>query len=171
MLVAFELTVSGEPSEYPAQVLRQIATVFAQSAGVEASAVTVTVRAGSVILDVSVATHTADVPRVQSAISQSIETPSAATAALAGVTNAQGTPLTVTQSSAVLTVANTPPVLPPALQAAEHSVEDDHTAAWLLGMALLLIVGVGDGVVLLVITRKRMRHVVQAPLDLPDGQT
>jgi len=153
-LVAFELTVSGEPSEYDAQVLRQIATVVAQSAGVDTSAVTVTVRAGSVVLDISVATHTADAPRVQSAISQSIATPSAATAALVGVTTAQGSPLTVTQSSAVLTIANTPPTLPPAPQAMEPRMEDDlkddHTAAWLLGAALLLIVVVGDVVVLLV---------------------
>jgi hypothetical protein len=135
-------------------------SVTAARAGVNPSAVELTISPGSVIVGVRILTPTATAALVQSAMATAISTPSSATAMFASVT---GVSIAVQGIVASPTIANVAPP-PPAL-----AVETDSS----IGIIIGVIVGVILALVLaLVFMRHRRRLNEKRPpkMHVPNGQ-
>lgn len=76
------MRASGEPSDYTAGVILQLQTNIAAQTGVTIDTVSVSVQAGSVLIDVQIDAPSSDAPMVQSYLTTALATPAAATALL-----------------------------------------------------------------------------------------
>ena len=85
-------------------------SAFAAQAGVDPSAVDLTISAGSVIADVRIETYAVTAASVQSTMARATSSPSSATAMLANVT---GFPIAVLAVVTAPTIADVPPPPPP----------------------------------------------------------
>jgi uncharacterized membrane protein YgcG len=112
-LVGFSLELDGDVSSYTPSVRTQVQGAIAARAGVDPSAVMVTVTSGSVIVGVRIYTPTAMATSVQSAIASATSSPSSATAMLASVTGVSIAVLAVVTPPTVTNVAPPPPLPPP----------------------------------------------------------
>jgi hypothetical protein len=113
-LVGFTLELDGDVSSFTPSVRTQVQGAIAARAGVDPSAVMVTVTSGSVIVGVRIYTPTAMATSVQSAIASATSSPSSATAMLASVTGVSIAVLAVVTPPTVTNVAPPPPLpLPP----------------------------------------------------------
>jgi hypothetical protein len=86
-------------TDYDASVLSAVEGSIAVAAGLPVSAVTVTVRAGSVVLDVAIVVPAAQSTSVQTTLATLVATPQAATNMLASVSLAGGSTISVTRST------------------------------------------------------------------------
>jgi len=112
-LVGFSLELAGDVSSFTPSVRTQVQGAIAARAGVDLSAVMVTVTSGSVIVGVRIQTPTAMATSVQSAIASATSSPSSATAMLASVTGVSIAVLAVVTPPTVTNVAPPPPLPPP----------------------------------------------------------
>ena len=108
-VVGFSLRLFGDVSSFTSSVLDQMKSAIAARAGVDPSAVELTVRAGSVIVGVSILTPLATSASVQSAMANATSSPSSATAMLANVTGVSINVLTVVTPPTVTAFAPSPP--------------------------------------------------------------
>eukprot|EP00900_Chrysochromulina_parva_P013971 jgi/Chrpa1/22575/Chrysochromulina_OHIO_Genome00025133-RA len=112
-LVGFSLELAGDVSSFTPSVRTEMKSSIAARAGVDPSAVMVTVTSGSVIVGVRIQTPTAMATSVQSAIASATSSPSSATAMLASVTGVSIAVLAVVTPPTVTNVAPPPPLPPP----------------------------------------------------------
>ena len=112
-VVDFALRLAGDVSSFTLSVRTEIKSAIAARAGVNASAVMVTVTSGSVIVDVRIQTPTAMATSVQSAMASATSSLSSTTAMLASVTGVSITVLAVVTPPIVANVQPSPPPPPP----------------------------------------------------------
>ena len=106
--IAFQVTASGDVSDYGSATLRTLESAVAAAVGVEPEAVTVAVAAGSVVLQVSIVAAYHSAPSVLAAATASVATVSAANSLLSTVT-ADGEPIVVTDVTVPVIVVPPPP--------------------------------------------------------------
>jgi len=111
-LVGFTLELAGDVFSFTPSVRTQVQGAIAARAGVEPSAVSLTVTSGSVIVGVRIHTLTAMATSVQSAIASATSSPSSATAMLASVTDVSIAVLAIVTPPIVTNVAPPPPPPP-----------------------------------------------------------
>ena len=109
-VVNFALRLAGDVSSFTPSVLTEIRNAIAAWAGVDPTAVMVTVMSGSLLADVSIHTPTVIATLVQSVMASATSTPSSATAMLANVT---GVPIAVLAVVTPPTVTDLAPPPPP----------------------------------------------------------
>jgi hypothetical protein len=109
-VVGFALELAGDVSSFTPSVRTEMQGAIAARAGVDPSAVTVTVTSGSVIVLVSIQTYAVTATSVQSTMASATSSPSGATAMLASVT---GVSIAVLAVVTPPTIANVAPPLPP----------------------------------------------------------
>ena len=112
-VVGFSLRLAGDVSSFTSSVLDQMKSAIAARAGVGPSAVELTVRAGSVIVGVSILTPLTTSASVQSAMASATSNSSSATAMLESVTGISVNVLTVVTSPTVTVVVSSPPAPAP----------------------------------------------------------
>jgi hypothetical protein len=140
-------------------------SAIAARAGVDPSAVELTISAGSVIVSVRILTPTATAASVQSTMANAMSNPSSATAMFANVT---GFSINVLEVLTTPTIANVAPPPPPLL-----AVETSFSPGTIIG----IIIGV---IIALVLALVFMRHLnkkhlnkkrrKKAGLQVPNGQ-
>ena len=111
-VVNFALRLAGDVSSFTPSVLTEIRNAIAALAGVDPSAVTVTVVSGSLMADVSIDTPTAVATSVQSVMSSATSSPSSATAMFVNVTGVSIAVLEVVTPPTVTDIAPPPPPPP-----------------------------------------------------------
>jgi hypothetical protein len=111
-LVGFALELAGDVSSFTPSVLTEIRNAIAALAGVDPSAVTVTVVSGSLTADVRIDTPTAMATSVQSAMANATSSPSSATTMLASVTGVSIAVLAVVTAPIVAIIVPPPPPPP-----------------------------------------------------------
>jgi hypothetical protein len=132
-VVAFVLELAGDVSSFSLDVREQMKRAIAGRAGVDPSAVTVTVTSGSVIVDVRIWTPTATANSVHSAMVSATSTLNSANAMFANVSNV--TVITIRTSPTV--AAYTPP--------SEDYQKDG------LGVGIIIAIAIGASVATLVV--------------------
>eukprot|EP00900_Chrysochromulina_parva_P008962 jgi/Chrpa1/18067/Chrysochromulina_OHIO_Genome00025503-RA len=151
-------------------------SAFAIRAGVDPSAVELTISPGSVIADVSIQTTTVMAASVQSTMASATSSPSSATAMLASVTGVSITVLAVVAPPTVADVppppppspSPPPPMEPPPMSTGASAVETSGSTGIIIGV----IIGVSVLVLPLVILYCRRREtrrklIVVTPADAP----
>ncbi|KOO22322.1 serine threonine kinase [Chrysochromulina tobinii] len=108
-VVDFALRLAGDVSSFTLSVRTEMQSAIAAQAGVDPSAVMVTVTSGSVVVGVRILTPTAMATSVQSAVASAISSPSSATTMLASVTGISIAVLAVVTPPIVAIVAPPPP--------------------------------------------------------------
>ena len=111
-VVDFALRLAGDVSSFTSSVRTEMKSAIAAQAGVDPSAVMVTVTSGSVIVGVRIFTPPAMATSVQSAMASATSSPSSATAMLASVTGVSITVLAVVTPPIIANVAPPPPLTP-----------------------------------------------------------
>jgi len=109
-IVGFRLELGGDVSSFIPSVQAQMQSAFAAQAGVDPSAVELTISPGSIIADVRIETYAVMAASVQSAMARATSSPSSATAMLASVT---GISIVVLAVVTLPTIADVPPPPPP----------------------------------------------------------
>ena len=142
-VVGFSLRLDGDVSSFTSSVLDQMKSAIAARAGVDPSAVELTVRAGSVIVGVSILTPLATSASVQSAMASATSNSSSATTMLASVTGISVNVLAVVTSPTVTVVAPPPPAPPLVVESPSTNVS--LIIAIVVGVILAIVV-VGSGV-------------------------
>ena len=112
-VVGFALELAGDVSSFTPSVRTEMQGAIAARAGVDPSAVTVTVTSGSVIVLVSIQTYAVTATSVQSTMASATSSPSGATAMLASVTGVSIAVLAVVTPPTIANVAPPPPPPPP----------------------------------------------------------
>ena len=138
-VVAFVLELAGEISSFTSAVREQMKSAIAIRAGVDPSAVTVTVTSGSVIVAVRILTPTATAASVHSAMVSATSTPNSATSMFASVSGYNVYVLTIRTSPTV--AAYTPP-------SSQDDVQEEGLDE---GMIIAIAVGASVGALLFVI--------------------
>ena len=138
-VVAFVLELAGEISSFTSAVREQMKSAIAIRAGVDPSAVTVTVTSGSVIVAVRILTPTATAASVHSAMVSATSTPNSATSMFASVSGYNVNVLTIRTSPTV--AAYTPP-------SSQDDVQEEGLDE---GMIIAIAVGASVGALLFVI--------------------
>ena len=155
-VVGFTLLLAGDVSSFTPSVQSQIKIVTAARAGVDPSAVELTISPGSVIVGVRILTPTATAALVQSSMATAISTPSSATAMFLSVTGVSIAVQAVVTYPTIVNVAPPPPAL---------AVETDSS----IGIIIGVIVGVILALVLaLVFMRHRRRLNEKRPPKMQD---
>ena len=108
-VVDFALRLAGDVSSFTPSVRTEMKSAIAARAGVDPSAVMVTVTSGSVIVGVRILTPPAMATSVQSAMASATSSPSSATAMLASVTGVSIAVLAVVTPPIIANVAPPPP--------------------------------------------------------------
>ena len=108
-VVDFALRLAGDVSSFTPSVRTEMKTAIAARAGVDPSAVMVTITSGSVIVSVRILTPPAMATSVQSAMASTTSSPSSATAMLASVTGVSIAVLAVVTPPILANVAPLPP--------------------------------------------------------------
>jgi len=152
-VVAFVLELAGDVSSFSLDVREQMKRAIAGRAGVDPSAVTVTVTSGSVIADVRIWTPTATANSVHSAMVSATSTLNSANAMFANVSNV--TVITIRTSPTV--AAYTPP--------SEDYQKDG------LGVGIIIAIAIGASVATLVVLcifyYMYHRHAAKPPVFRP----
>ena len=110
--VSFQVIASGDLADYTPVVLSACKQSVAAAAGVDASTVTVTASAGSVVLDVTITVPTTEATALQATISVQLADATAATQVLSGVV-VGGEAITVSQIAQAPIVEEVSPPTPP----------------------------------------------------------
>jgi hypothetical protein len=111
-LVKFTLELAGDVASFTPSVQAQIQGVIAALAGVNLSAVELTISPGSVIIDVRIQTYAVTAASVQSTMASATSSPSSATLMLANVTGVSIAVLAVVTPPIVADVSPPPPPSP-----------------------------------------------------------
>jgi hypothetical protein len=169
-VVGFALELAGDVSSFTPSVQAEISSAIAAPAGVDPSAVELTITPGSVVVGVSIQIYAATAASVRSAMASLTSSPSSATAMLASVT---GVPITVLAVVTPPTVADVPPPPPPsplpplpvsAMSSGAFGVETSGS----MGVVIGVIVGVIIALVLaLVIMQRRRREMRRKKVHEP----
>jgi len=112
-VIGFALELAGDVSSFGTSARTEMQGAIAARAGVDPSAVTVTVTSGSVIVLVSIQTYAVMATSVQSTMASATSSPSGATAMLASVTGVSIAVLAVVTPPTITNVASPPPPPPP----------------------------------------------------------
>jgi len=158
-VVGFTLRLAGDVSSFTPSVQSQMKSTTAGRAGVDPSAVELTISPGSVIVGVRILTPTATAALVQSAMATAISTPSSATAMFASVTGVSIAVQGIVTSPTIANVAPPPPAL---------AVKTDSS----IGIIIGVIVGVVLALVLALVFMRHRRRLNEknAGLQVPNGQ-
>jgi hypothetical protein len=159
-VVVFTLRLDGEVSSFTSSVQSQIKSAVAARAGVDPSAVELTISAGSVIVSVRILTPTATAASVQSTMANAMSNPSSATAMFANVT---GFSINVLAVLTPPTVANVAPPPPPLL-----AVEASFSPGTIIGIIIGVIIALVLALVFMRHLNKKRRK--KAGLQVPNGQ-
>ena len=135
-VVDFALRLAGDVSSFTLSVRTEIKSAIAARAGVNPSAVMVTVTSGSVIVDVRIQTPTAMATSVQSAMASATSSLSSTTAMLASVTGVSITVLAVVTPPIVANVQPSPPPPPPPQRPPDALNSADGGAITILAIAV-----------------------------------
>jgi hypothetical protein len=167
-LVKFTLELAGDVSSFTPSVQAQIQVVIAALAGVDPSAVDVTISPGSVIIDVRIQTYAVTAALVQSTMASATSSPSSATLMLANVTGVSITVLAVVTPPFVADISPPPPrspspptTMPPSSTdaLAASAVETSGSMGIIIGAVVGVIAVVGACIgVAIVLRRKRSRR-------------
>ena len=162
-VVDFALRLAGDVSSFTPSVRTEMKGAIAAQAGVDPSAVMVTVTSGSVIVGVRILTPPAMAISVQSAMASATSNPSSVTAMFANVTGFSINVLAVLTSP---TIANVAPPPPPLL-----AVETSFSPGTIIG----IIIGVIIALVLALVFMRRRRHLNEkrrknGGLQVPNGR-
>lgn len=103
--VQFTLALAGDVATFTASVKTEVQQAIATQAGVDRSAVTITVTSGSVVLEISIRVPTSTATSVQSTIATATSTPSSATAMLSSVSSVAITVTAITVAPTLVPVA------------------------------------------------------------------
>jgi hypothetical protein len=159
-VIQFSLELAGDVSSFTPSVQAEIRSATAARAGVDLSAVELTISPGSVIVGVRILTPTATADSVQSTMANVTSSPSSVTAMFASVTGVSIAVLAVVTSSTIANVA--PP--PPPLLAGAVAVETSGSFGIIIGV----LVGVIIALVLALVVMHRRRH-LNVGLHVPNG--
>ena len=167
-VVAFTLELAGDVSSFTPSVQSQIKNATAALAGVDPSAVELTISPGSVIVGVRILTPTATATSVQSTMAIATSSPSSATAMLASV---PGVSIAVLAVVTPPTIANVAPPPPPLLIGALAVAAETSDS---IGIIIGVIVGVIIALVLALVFTRRRRHLNEKrrkniSLQVPNG--
>ena len=170
-VVGFTLRLAGDISSFTPSVQSQIKSAIAARAGVDLSAVDLTISPGSIIIGVRILTPTATAASVQSTMASATSTPSSATAMFASVT---GVSIAVLAVVTPPTIANVAPPPPPLLTGA-LAVETSGSIGINIGVIIGVIVGLIIALVLAMAFMRRRRHLNEkrrkiVGLQGPNGQ-
>ena len=162
-VVGFTLRLDGEVSSFTPSVQSQIKSAIAARAGVDPSAVELTISPGSVIVSVRILTPTATAASVQSTMATATSSPSSATLMFTSVTGVSIAVLAVLTPPMIANVAPTPPPL--------LAVETSGSIGTIIG----IIIGVIIALVLALVFMRRRRHLNEKRrknngLQVPNGQ-
>ena len=162
-VVVFTLRLDGEVSSFTPSVQSQIRSAVAARAGVDPSAVELTISPGSVIVSVRILTPTATAASVQSTMTTATSSPSSATLMFASVT---GVSIAVLAVVTPPTIANVAPPPQPLL-----AVETSGS----IGIIIGVIAGVIIALVLALVFMRSRRHLNEKRrknngLQVPNGQ-
>ena len=140
-VVGFSLRLAGDVSSFTSSVLDQMKSAIADRAGVGPSAVELTVRAGSVIVGVSILTPLATSASVQSAMASATSNSSSATAMLTSV-GISANVLMVVTSPTVTVVAPPTPAPPPVVEPPSSNPSSNVSLiiAIVIGVILAIVV-------------------------------
>jgi hypothetical protein len=166
-VVGFTLRLAGDVSSFTPSVQSQIKSATAARAGVDLSAVELTISPGSVIVGVRILTPTATAASVQSTMASATSTPSSATAMFASVTGVSIAVLAVVTPPTIANVAPPPPLLLTGALAVETSGS--------IGINIGIILGLIIALVLAMVFMRRRRHLNEkrrknVGLQGPNGQ-
>ena len=163
-VVGFALELAGDVSSFTPSVQAEISSAIAAQAGVDPSAVELTITPGSVIVGVSIQTYAATAASVRSAMASATSSPSSATAMLASVT---GVPTTVLAVVTPPTVADVPPPPPPsplpplpvsAMSSGAFGVETSGSMGVIIGVVVGVIIALALALVIMHRRRREMRR-------------
>jgi hypothetical protein len=168
-VIRFTLELAGDVSSFTPSVQSQIKNATAALAGVDPSAVELTISPGSVIVGVRILTPTATATSVQSTMAIATSSPSSATAMLASVPGVSIAVLAVVTPPTIASVA--PP--PPPLLIGALAVAAETSGS--IGIIIGVIVGVIIALVLALVFTRRRRHLNEKrrkniSLQVPNGQ-
>ena len=125
-VISSTLKLDGDVSSFTPSVQAEIARAIAAEAGVDSSAVALTVTSGSVIIDMSIQTDTATADSVHLKVASATSSPSRATAMLSSVTGVSCTVLEITKPATLAAVTPRPAETPRAPVTLRAADEDDH---------------------------------------------
>ena len=156
-VVRFTLELAGDVSSFTPSVQAQIQGVIAALAGVNPSAVELTISPGSVIIDVRIQTYAVTAALVQSTMASATSSANSATAMLASVT---GVSIVVLAVVTPPTIATIPPPPAPSLMLTGASTSGALTAKTSGSMGIIIgaIAGVVIGLVLALVFVRRRCH-------------
>ena len=163
-VVGFALELAGDVSSFTPSVQAEISSAIAAQAGVDPSAVELTITPGSIIVGVSIQTYAATAASVRSAMASATSSPSSATAMLANVT---GVPTTVLAVVTPPTVADVPPPPPPsplpplpvsAMSSGAFGVETSGSMGVVIGVIVGVIIALALALVFMHRRRREMRR-------------
>ena len=141
-VVDFALRLAGDVSSFTPSVRAEMQSAIAAWAGVEPSAVMVTVTSGSVIVGVRIQTPTTMATSVQSAMANATSSPSSATTMLASVTGVSIAVLAVVTAPIVAIIVPPPPPTPQRPPGALNSAGADKDEGAPNTIIIIVIVGV-----------------------------
>ena len=156
-VVGFTLRLGGDVSSFNLSVQSQIKRATAARAGVDPSAVELTISPGSVIVGVSILTPTATAATVQSTMATATNTTSSATAMFASVTGISIAVLAVVTPPTIANVAPPPPPLLTGAVAVETSGSIGIIIGVIVGAIIVLVLA------LVFMRRRRRLNIDKAP--------
>ena len=161
-VVRFTLELAGDVSSFTPSVESQIKSAIAALAGVDPSAVELTISPGSVIVGVRITTPTATAAWVQSTMASVTSSPSSATAMLASVTGVSIAVLAVVTLPTIANVAPPPPTIanfaPPPPPQLIGALAVAAKTSGSIGTIIGVIIGVIIALVLALVFMRRRRH-------------
>ena len=157
-VVRFTLELAGDVSSFNPSLLTQMKSATAARAGVDPSAVELTVSPGSVIVGVSIQMATAMAASVQATMASATSTPSSATAMFASVTGVSITVLAVVTPPTIANVAPPPPPLLTGALAVETSGSIGINLGVIVGLIIALVLAMVIALVLAMVFMHRRCH-------------
>ena len=163
-VVGFALELAGDVSSFTPSVQAEISSAIAAQAGVDPSAVELTITPGSVIVGVSIQTYAATAASVRSAMASATSSASSTTAMLASVTGVSIEVLAVVTPPTVLDVPPPPPPSPSpppqmsAILSGAFGVETSGSMGIVIGVIVGVIVALALALVIMHRHRREMRR-------------
>ena len=148
-VIEFAIRLAGDVSSFTPSVRAEMQSAIAAWAGVEPSAVMVTVTSGSVIVGVRIQTPTTMATSVQSTMASATSSLSSATTMLASVTGVSIAVLAVVTAPIVANIVPPPPPPPQRPPGASNSAGADRDEGAPNTILILVIVGVLAAVLVL----------------------
>jgi hypothetical protein len=155
-IVGFTLELDGDVSSFTPSVRTEMKSAIAVRAGVDPSAVELTISAGSVIADVSIQAYAVTAASVHSTMASATRSPSSASAMLANVTGVSIVVLAVVTPPTVEEIPPPPPPSPsPPPPTGPSAVETSDPTGVIIGVIVGIIVALA---LALVFMRRRRRN-------------